>query len=269
MKELIIKDLVAEVEGNKILKGINLTIKEGDTVAILGPNGHGKSTLLNVLMGHPAYKVTQGSIFYDGQDILSLSVDKRSKLGIFMAFQNPPEVPGVINMDFFKQAINSHREKPISLFEFYRLIENAYKDVELPNSMKERHLNEGFSGGEKKRSEILQMNLLNPQLCLLDEIDSGLDVDAMKLVASEIVKSKEAGTSFMVVSHYARLFDLIQPNRTAVIVDGRIVIEGGAELISKIDAQGYEWLKSEYGIEIKKDSEKPILLESCAVKRTE
>ncbi len=166
MKELIIKDLEAEVEGNKILKGVNLTINGGDTLALLGPNGHGKSTLLNVLMGHPHYNVTNGSITYDGKDLLAMSVDQRSKLGIFMAFQNPPEVAGVINIDFFKQAINSHREKPISLLEYYRNLSNAYKEVNLPDSMKERHLNEGFSGGEKKRNEILQMLLLKPDFCL-------------------------------------------------------------------------------------------------------
>lgn len=267
MKELIIKDLEAEVEGNKILKGVNLTINGGDTLALLGPNGHGKSTLLNVLMGHPHYKVTNGSITYDGKDLLAMSVDQRSKLGIFIAFQNPPEVAGVINIDFFKQAINSHREKPISLLEYYRNLSNAYKEVNLPDSMKERHLNEGFSGGEKKRNEILQMLLLKPEFCLLDEIDSGLDVDALKLVSSAIVKQKEAGASFLIISHYARLFEMVKPTRAAIMIDGRIVVDGGPELVQKVDTQGYEWIKTEYGIEIQKESDRPVILENCAVKK--
>lgn len=267
MKELIITDLEAEADGNKILKGVNLKISHGDTLALLGPNGHGKSTLLNVLMGHPLYKVTKGSVMMDGCDLLSLTVDERSKAGLFLAFQNPPEVAGVINMDFFKQAINSHREKPVSLLEYYRMLEAGYREVNLPESMKERHLNEGFSGGEKKRNEILQMLLLKPQLCLLDEIDSGLDVDALKLVAAAIVKEKNTENSFLIISHYARLFDLVKPTRAAIMIDGKIVVNGGPELIERVDRDGYEWIRSEFGINIQKAAEKPVLLESCAVKR--
>ena len=243
MKELIIKDLEAEVEGNKILNGVNLTINGGDTLALLGPNGHGKSTLLNVLMGHPHYKVTNGSITYDGKDLLAMSVDQRSKLGIFMAFQNPPEVAGVINIDFFKQAINSHREKPISLLEYYRNLSNAYKEVNLPDSMKERHLNEGFSGGEKKRNEILQMLVLNPKLAILDETDSGLDVDAIKTVSKGIEMFKNKNNAVLIITHNTKILHSLKVDYVHVLVNGKIVKTGGQELASEIEENGYAQYK--------------------------
>ena len=209
MKELVIKDLYVSVEDKEILKGVNLTINSKETIALLGPNGHGKSTLLAVLMGNPKCVVTSGSILLDGEDVLSMKVDERAKKGIFLAMQYPSEVPGVVNSDFLKAAINSRREKPIKLFEFYRQLENASKKVNIPMEMANRFLNEGFSGGEKKRNEILQLLLLNPAFAMLDEIDSGLDVDAINVVASVIRELEETDMSFLVVSHYARLYQLI------------------------------------------------------------
>lgn len=271
MEKLVIKDLCAEVEGNQILKGVNLTINKGETLALLGPNGHGKSTLLAVLMGNPRYKVTSGSIEYDGKDLLSLKVDERSKAGLFLAFQNPVEIPGVVSADFFKGAINAHRDNKIKLFEFYKKLEDTCKEVNLPFDMVNRNLNDGFSGGEKKRNEILQLLLLNPDIAMLDEIDSGLDVDAINIVSKCINAQKESkNTGFLIISHYARLFELVKPDRAAVMINGRIVEEGDASLISKIDNEGYEWIEKELGILIKKEeTNKPmnkVSIGVCATK---
>jgi len=268
MKDLVIKDLIVKVEDKQILNGVNLTIQKGDVLALLGPNGHGKSTLINVIMGNPRYEVVSGDIFYDGKSILSLSTDERSKLGIFMAFQNPPEVPGVEIMDFYKQMLNSHREKPISLFDFYNALETNYKKVELNQDMNTRHLNEGFSGGEKKRNEILQMLLLNPNFCMLDEIDSGLDVDAMKLIATQVNYQSQQGSTFLIISHYERLFSMVKPNKTAIMINGKIAVLGDASLVEKVDKNGYEWIKKEYGIEIKKEEKRPeLVLGTCGNKK--
>ncbi len=272
MKTLVIENLHVNVDDKEILKGVNLTIKENETVALLGPNGHGKSTLLAAIMGNPRYKVTEGKILLDGKDLLAMSVDERAKSGIFLAMQYPSEVPGVVNADFLKAAINSCREKPIGLYEFYRQLESASKTMNISMEMASRFLNEGFSGGEKKRNEILQLLLLKPDFAMLDEIDSGLDVDALNCVSEAINNMKNQSTiSFLVVSHYARLYQLIRPTRTAIMINGRIVIEGGPELISRIDKDGYEWLKYELGIEIKKEDHvdmRTTSIGSCAVKET-
>ena len=191
MATLIIKDLHAEVEGKEILKGVNLTIHDNETVALLGPNGHGKSTLLNVIMGHPKYVVTQGSITFDNEDVLNKTTDERAKLGLFLAMQNPSEVPGVINSDFLRAALNAKSDKPISTYKFYKLLDSATKEVKMPFDLATRSLNEGFSGGEKKRNEILQLVLLQPKISMLDEIDSGLDVDAIQIVADVIKNNKK------------------------------------------------------------------------------
>ena len=268
MATLKITNLHAEVEGKEILKGIDLTISEGETVALLGPNGHGKSTLLNVLMGHPKYKVTEGSIFLDEVDLLSLTTDERAKMGLFFAMQNPPEVPGVNNADFLRAALNTRQEKPVSTYNFYKSLNNAVEDVKVPFDLATRSLNEGFSGGEKKRNEILQMVLLNPKLVLLDEIDSGLDVDAIQIVSEVINKQKEKGTGFLAISHYARLFDLIHPTRAAVMINGRIVLEGGPELFKRIDEHGYEFIRTELGISIEKETQdmNKVSIGTCGVK---
>ena len=270
MSVLKITNLHASVEGKEILKGVNLEIKEGETVAFLGPNGHGKSTLFNVIMGHPKYEVTEGSIFFDDQDVLSLSVDERSKLGLFLGMQLPSEIPGVINSDFLKAAVNARREKPISTYNFYKILDQATKELKVPFDLATRSLNEGFSGGEKKRNEILQLELLQPKIALLDEIDSGLDVDAMQVVADVIKKEQSNGRGFLIISHYARLFDLIQPTRAIVMINGRIVLDGGPEIFKRIDQTGYEFIKTEYGIEIEKEDQdmNKVSIGSCAVKES-
>lgn len=268
MSKLVIKDLHVSVGDKEILKGVNLSIQEGETLALLGPNGHGKSTLFAAIMGNPNYQVTSGSIFLDDKDVLSLPVDERSKAGIFLAMQYPSEIPGVNSADFYKAAITAHTGKPMSLFQFYSKLQKAYKEMNIPFEMSNRNLNEGFSGGEKKRNEILQMKLLNPKFALLDEIDSGLDVDAMQIVAKAINEEKEKGAGFLVISHYARLYELIKPNRAAVMVNGKIAVEGGAELINKIDTQGYEWIHDELGISIEKEEQpmNKVSIGVCATK---
>lgn len=268
MATLIIKDLHAAVEGKEILKGVNLTINSNETVALLGPNGHGKSTLLNVIMGHPKYVVTQGSITLDGEDVLNKTTDERARLGLFLAMQNPSEVPGVINSDFLRAAVNARNEKPISTYNFYKLLDKATKDVKMPFDLATRSLNEGFSGGEKKRNEMLQLVLLKPQIALLDEIDSGLDVDAIQIVADVIKEQQANGMGFFVISHYARLYDLIHPSRAVVMINGRIVIDGDSSTIQRIDKEGYEFIKTELGINIEKEETKmnTVSIGSCAVK---
>ena len=271
MGKLVIKDLHVEIENQEILKGVNLEIGDHEMVALLGPNGHGKSTLLAAIMGNPRYTVTQGSITYDGEDVLTMSVDERSKKGLFLAFQNPVEIPGVVSSDFYKSAINARNEKRIGLYQFYKVMENACKEVKMPMDMTNRILNEGFSGGEKKRNEILQMILLQPQLAMLDEIDSGLDVDAINIVSDAIRHEFEnTNMSFLAISHYARLYSLIKPTRAVCMINGKIVMEGGYDLIERIDKEGYEWIGKELGIEVEKEDYKmnQISIGSCAVKET-
>lgn len=261
MAYIEIRDLKAEADGLEILKGIDLDIEKGDVFGLLGPNGHGKSTLLTCIMGNPHYKITSGSIKIAGVEIVGKTPDEISKLGVFYCFQNPPEVQGVVSMDFYKAAINAHREKPINLVDYYTQLEKAYKDVGLPSEMKERHLNEDFSGGEKKRNEILQMLLLHPAIAMMDEIDSGLDVDVIRSVGQNIVKLEKEGTTFIVVSHYARLFDEIHPNKSAVIINGKVALTGGPDLIQRVDNEGYGFLRDEYGIDISKMEEKRDVVE--------
>lgn len=270
MSTLVIKNLHAEVDGKEILKGIDLKISEGETVAILGPNGHGKSTLLNVIMGNSKYVVTKGSIFFDDIDVLKLTTDERARLGLFLGMQNPSEIPGVINSDFLRAAVNAKSEKPISTYQFYKLLDKATKELKMPFDLATRSLNEGFSGGEKKRNEILQLMLLEPKIAMLDEIDSGLDVDAIQVVADVIREEQKKGRGFLVISHYARLFDLIQPTRAVVIVNGKVAIDGGPEYIKRIDQTGYEFIKTELGIEISKEENNmnTVSIGSCAVKES-
>ena len=268
MSTLVIKNLHAEVDGKEILKGIDLTINEGETVAVLGPNGHGKSTLLNVIMGHPRYKVTEGTMFFDDVDLLKITTDERAKLGLFLGMQNPSEIPGVINSDFLRTAVNARREKPVSTYQFYKLLDNATKELKMPFDLATRSLNEGFSGGEKKRNEILQLMLLEPKIAMLDEIDSGLDVDAIQVVADVIQKEQAKGRGFLIISHYAKLFDLVKPTRAIVIINGKVVIDGGPETIKRIDTTGYEFIKTELGIDIQKadNNMNTVSIGSCAVK---
>ena len=234
-----------------------MTINTGEIHAIMGPNGNGKSTLLSVIMGHPKYTVTKGTIHIDDQNVLEMSVDERSKAGIFLGMQYPQEIPGVTTSDFLRAAVNAHQEKPVSLFKFVRNLEKNIADLKMDENLAHRYLNEGFSGGEKKRNEILQMKLLQPKFALLDEIDSGLDVDALKIVANAIGEMKSNDFACVMVSHYERLFELVPPSHVHVLVNGRIILSGGKEVVEKIDQEGYEWVK-ELGVE--------VLLESCANK---
>jgi Fe-S cluster assembly ATP-binding protein len=259
-----IKDLHASVNDIEILRGVNLKINRGEVVALLGPNGHGKSTLLQVIMGHPNYKVTKGEILYKGQDVLAMSVDERARAGLFLAMQNPSEVPGVQISDFLRAAINTKREKPIKPIELFRVIDKASKEMQMPHDLASRNLNEGFSGGEKKRHEILQMKLLKPEFAMLDEIDSGLDVDGIRIVSQQINEEKKDKT-FLVISHYARLYELINPTRAIVMINGRVAIEGGMDVIKRIDQEGYEWIQVEHNINIEREDKRPIVLEICAV----
>lgn len=266
MSTLIIKDLYVTVGEKEILKGINLTINTGEIHAIMGPNGNGKSTLLSTIMGHPKYVVTQGEILLDGQDVLSMSVDERARAGLFLGMQYPQEIPGVTNSDFLKSAINSRLEKPISLFKFIRTLDKNIEELEMDPNLAHRYLNEGFSGGEKKRNEILQMKLLQPKFALLDEIDSGLDVDALRVVSEAINSLRGENFGCVMVSHYERLFELVPPTHVHVLVAGKVVLEGGYEVIEKIDKEGYVWVK-ELGIDLDSEDEKqPIILENCAHK---
>lgn len=251
---LKIKDLHVSVEGKEILKGVTFNIEQGEVVALLGPNGHGKSTLFAAIMGNPRYQITEGSIFFNDVDVLKLTVDERSKLGFFLGFQNPSEIPGVIGADFYKSALNAHSDERVSLYKFYKTLEENCKEVKLPFEMVNRSLNDGFSGGEKKRNEMLQMKLLNPKVAMLDEIDSGLDVDAVNTVSETIKKQKEQhNTTFIIISHYARLFDIIKPTRCIVLVNGKVAVDGDSSIVNKIDTFGYEWIKKEYGISIEKE----------------
>ena len=268
MSKLEIKNLWVKVANINILKGVNLMINDHETVALLGPNGHGKSTLLSAIMGHPKYEITEGEILLDGKNVLDMEVDERSKAGLFLGMQHPSEVPGVINSDFLKAAINTRRQKPISLVELYKKLDDASKQMKIPMELSHRHLNEGFSGGERKRNEILQLLLLQPSVAMLDEIDSGLDVDALQTVANAIKRiQKETKTSFLIISHYARLFQMIQPTRVVVMINGRVAVEGGPEVITKIDGSGYEWLTKEYGISIKKEDKdaKPFSMNTISI----
>ncbi len=268
MSTLSIKDLHVEVGEKEILKGINLEIKTGEIHAIMGPNGNGKSTLLSAIMGHPKYKVTQGSIELDGQDVLSMSVDARSRAGLFLGMQYPQEIPGVTNSDFLKAAMNARREDPISLFKFIRTLDKNIEELDMDENLAHRYLNEGFSGGEKKRNEILQMKLLEPKFALLDEIDSGLDVDALRVVSDAINSMRSDDFACVMVSHYERLFELVKPTHVHVLVKGQIVMSGGYELVEKIDREGYEWIK-ELGIELEEEERKPIILEACGKKEVQ
>lgn len=268
MSKLVIKDLHVSVDDIIILKGLNLEINDGEVHALIGPNGHGKSTLLSTIMGHPRYKVNSGSITFNGQDVLKMRVDERSKAGLFLAMQYPLEINGVSNMDFLKSAINAHLDKPVSLYKFIKDFEACSKEVGFNIDMASRHLNEGFSGGEKKRNEILQMKLLNPSLALIDEIDSGLDVDGLEMIAKAINSMLDGSFSCLIISHYSKLYKLIKPTHVHIIIDGKIVTSGDSSLIEKVDNEGYKWIEKEYGISISKENNKKVMLGTCSVKES-
>ena len=245
---LEIRDLHATIDGKEILKGINLTVNKGEVHAIMGPNGSGKSTLAKVLAGHPSYEVTRGEVLFEGRNLLELAPDERAREGIFLAFQYPIEVPGVSNSQFLRLAYNEKRkhlgEEELDPLEFKDLLRERAKIVEMDASFMSRSVNEGFSGGEKKRNEILQMAVLEPKLAVLDETDSGLDIDALRIVAGGVNKLQNEENAIILVTHYQRLLNYIVPDFVHVLSGGRIVKEGGKELALELEAKGYDWIKS-------------------------
>ncbi|KAA6350808.1 putative ATP-dependent transporter SufC [termite gut metagenome] len=248
---LVIKDLHASINGKEILRGINLTINQGEIHAIMGPNGSGKSTLSSVLVGNPAFKVNRGSIYFCGKNLLELTPEERSHEGIFLSFQYPVEIPGVSMINFMRAAVNEQRKYKglpiLSASEFLKLMREKRAIVELDNKLANRSVNEGFSGGEKKRNEIFQMAMLEPCLSILDETDSGLDIDALRVVAEGVNKLKTPETSYIVITHYQRLLDYIKPDIVHVLYQGRIVKTAGPELALELEKQGYDWIKEEVG----------------------
>ena len=248
---LEIKDLHASINGKEILKGINLNIKKGEVHAIMGPNGSGKSTLSSVLVGNPAFEVTKGTVTFGGKDLLALSPEDRSHEGLFLSFQYPVEIPGVSMVNFMRAAVNEKRKyeglAPLTASEFLKLMREKRAVVELDNKLANRSVNEGFSGGEKKRNEIFQMAMLEPKLSILDETDSGLDIDALRIVAEGVNKLKTPETSCIVITHYQRLLDYIKPDIVHVLYKGRIVKTAGPELALELEKRGYDWIKAELG----------------------
>lgn len=247
---LKINNLHASIEGKEILKGLNLEVKAGEIHAIMGPNGAGKSTLASVLAGREEYEITAGSVDFDGQDLLDLSTEDRAREGLFLAFQYPVEIPGVSNVNFLRTALNEIRdyrkEEPISAKDFMALVREKSAIVELDAKLASRSVNEGFSGGEKKRNEIFQMAMLEPKLAILDETDSGLDIDALRIVANGVNTLKSADNATIVITHYQRLLDYIVPDFVHVLYDGRIVKTGPKELALELEEKGYDWIKAEF-----------------------
>ncbi|MDQ0159530.1 Fe-S cluster assembly ATPase SufC [Alkalibacillus salilacus] len=248
---LEIKDLHVEIEGEEILKGVNLTINGGEFHAVMGPNGTGKSTLASAVMGHPKYEITKGEIYLDGEDVLEMEVDERAQAGLFLAMQYPSEISGVTTSDFLRSSINSQREEgdEIPLMQFIKEMDSKLDTLEIDKNMAQRYLNEGFSGGEKKRNEILQLMMLQPAIAILDEIDSGLDIDALKVVSKGINEMRSDDFGCLIITHYQRLLDYITPDHVHVMMQGRIVKSGGPELAHRLESEGYDWIKEELGID--------------------
>jgi len=248
---LEVKDLHARIGDKEILRGINLTIRDGETHAIMGPNGSGKSTLSAVLVGNPLYEVTAGSVTFNGKDLLAMKPEDRAHEGLFLSFQYPVEIPGVSMTNFMRTAVNEKRKylglEPLSAADFMKLSREKRKVVELDSKLAGRSVNEGFSGGEKKRNEIFQMAMLEPKLSILDETDSGLDVDALRIVAEGVNKLKTPDTSCIVITHYQRLLDILKPDVVHVLYHGRIVKTAGPELAREIEERGFDWIKAEVG----------------------
>jgi len=254
--ELIIKDLRVAIDDKEILKGVNLTVRKGEVHAIMGPNGSGKSTLAYALMGHPKYRVTSGDIVLNGQSILELGPEQRARLGLFLAFQYPTAVPGVSLGNFMRLAVNSVRtghegnggKKPLSVSEFQKLMREKMEILKMDRSFASRYVNDGFSGGEKKRAEILQMALLEPQIAILDETDSGLDIDALRIVSEGVNRLAGPDVGIMVITHYQRILNYIKPQFVHVLAQGQLIRSGGPELALALEEKGYDWLLKEAGL---------------------
>jgi Fe-S cluster assembly ATP-binding protein len=249
MAELEIRNLHVRAEGKEILKGLDLEVEKGRIHALMGPNGSGKSTLANAIMGHPQFEVTEGTINFKGEDITEADPDERSRMGLFMAFQYPVAIPGVTVSKYLRMAMNAHREargeEPVKLKEFRKTVEGAMEMMNIPKDFSSRYLNEGFSGGEKKRMEILQLALLRPEIAVLDETDSGLDIDALRTVAEGVNEIVGPDMGVLIITHYQRILHLVEPDAVHVMFEGRIVKEGGAELVEQLEEKGYGWIAEE------------------------
>ena len=255
--DLVIRNLHVDVEGQEILKGLNLELNKGEVHAIMGPNGSGKSTLANTLMGHPAYEVTEGGIWFKGQSLLELTADERSRLGLFLAFQYPSAIPGVSAANFLRTAVNARRKGTgasgngsgggMPMREFRKLLKDKMAMLKMDPSFARRYLNDGFSGGEKKRMEILQMAMLQPEIAVLDETDSGLDIDALRIVSEGVNQLMSPDLGVLVITHYQRILNYIKPEYVHILVDGRIAMSGGAELALELEERGYAWVKEMEG----------------------
>lgn len=256
--DLVIRNLHVDVEGQEILKGLNLELNKGEVHAIMGPNGSGKSTLANTLMGHPAYEVTEGGIWFKGQSLVELAADERSRLGLFLAFQYPSAIPGVSAANFLRTAVNARRRRGseasgngsgggMPMREFRKLLKDKMAMLKMDTSFARRYLNDGFSGGEKKRMEILQMAMLQPEIAVLDETDSGLDIDALRIVSEGVNQLMSPDLGVLVITHYQRILNYIKPEYVHILVDGRIAMSGGAELALELEERGYDWVKEMEG----------------------
>jgi Fe-S cluster assembly ATP-binding protein len=270
MSNLQIIDLHVSVEGKEILKGVNLELNTGEFHVVMGPNGTGKSTLAATIMGHYKYQVTSGQILLDGEDVLSMSVDERSRKGLFLAMQYPSEITGVTNSDFIKTAMHARlaEGETLPLLKFIRSLDKACEELKMREDLPHRYVNEGFSGGEKKRNEILQMKLLKPKFAILDEIDSGLDVDALRIVGENVNDMKSENFGSLIITHYERLLDYIKADYVHILMNGTVVRSGGLELMEKVDKEGYDWLKEELGLDELDDGPNITnnILGTCAVK---
>ncbi|WOX37419.1 Fe-S cluster assembly ATPase SufC [Ligilactobacillus salivarius] len=253
MSVLEVKDLHVTVEGKEILKGVNLKMSTGEIHAIMGPNGTGKSTLSSTIMGDPAYKIIKGDILLNGKSIIDLPVDERARMGLFLAMQYPQEIPGVTNAEFVKSAINARRPKddPIPLMDFIKRLDETLETLDMSEEMADRYLNEGFSGGEKKRNEIMQMMMIQPEFAILDEIDSGLDIDALKVVSRGVNQMRGDNFGSLIITHYQRLLNYIVPDYVHVMMDGQLVKTGGPDLAIRLEKEGYAKLRDELGLDIK------------------
>ena len=245
MADLEIINLHVRTEEREILHGVSLQVNKGETHALMGPNGSGKSTLANVLMGNDTYEVTEGQIIFNGEDITEEDPEKRSQAGLFLAFQYPAVVPGVSVANFLRMAVNAHRDEPIAVKEFRDKLKANIDLLHVPKEFTSRYLNDGFSGGEKKRAEILQMAMLEPDIAILDETDSGLDIDALRIVSEGVNALRERGMGSLIITHYQRILDYVTPDFVHILLDGRIVEEGGPELVAKLEEHGYDWIRQE------------------------
>jgi Fe-S cluster assembly ATP-binding protein len=248
MADLEIRDLHVRIEEREILRGVDLDISRGEIHALMGPNGSGKSTMANTLLGHPSYEITEGSIVFKGEDITEAEPHDRAKAGLFLAFQYPVSIPGVSVANFLRMAINAKREEPIQVKEFRTQLQHAIELLDVDRSFTSRHLNDGFSGGEKKRAEILQMAMLQPDIAILDETDSGLDIDALRTVAEGVQRlHDEQGLGALIITHYQRILHYVKPEFVHILMDGRIVLEGGVELVERLEREGYDQIRQEVG----------------------